>query len=101
MNAGRRFVVLGLLGTIASGAFGLFVLLFFAFYMSAGMPALRRWVASRMKPSLQVPFLAAWDLTRIKVGGYIAARIVLASINTVYTWDLRCRQELLRRKSQV
>jgi len=30
-----------------------------------------------------VPFLTAWDLTRVKVGGYIAARIVLASINAV------------------
>ncbi|MGL5928388.1 MAG: AI-2E family transporter [Dermatophilaceae bacterium] len=77
------FGVLGVLTTVLSGAFGVFVLLFFAFYTSAGMPALRQWIASRMQPSLQVPFLAAWDLTRIKVGGYIAARIVLASINAV------------------
>ena len=35
-----------------------------------------------MRPELQVPFLAAWDLTKIKVGGYIAARIVLAAINS-------------------
>jgi predicted PurR-regulated permease PerM len=73
--------VLGVLGSVLSGAFGVFVLLFFAYYVSAGMPTLRRWVAVRMRPSLQVPFLAAWDLTRVKVGGYIAARIVLALIN--------------------
>jgi predicted PurR-regulated permease PerM len=72
-------VVVGLL----SSAFGIFVLLFFVFYVSAGMPVLRGWLARRMKPELQVPFLAAWDLTKIKVGGYIAARIVLASINSV------------------
>jgi predicted PurR-regulated permease PerM len=71
-------VVVGLL----SSAFGIFVLLFFVFYISAGMPLLRGWLARRMKPELQVPFLAAWDLTKIKVGGYIAARIVLASINS-------------------
>ncbi len=71
-------VVVGLL----SSAFGIFVLLFFVFYVSAGMPLLRGWLARRMKPELQVPFLAAWDLTKIKVGGYIAARIVLAAINS-------------------
>jgi predicted PurR-regulated permease PerM len=51
--------------------------------MSVGMPALRGWLAHRVNPRAQVPFLAAWDLTRIKVGGYIAARVVLASINSL------------------
>ena len=77
------FGVLGIIASVVSGFFGVFVLLFFVFYVSAGMPALRRWIATRMNPDLQVPFLAAWDLTRVKVGGYIAARIVLATINSV------------------
>ena len=47
------------------------------------MPRLRRWIARRMRPDLQVPFLAAWDLTGIKVGGYIAARVVLAAVNSI------------------
>ncbi len=67
---------------LVSSAFGIFLLVFFVFYISAGMPRLRVWLARRMKPEVQVPFLAAWDLTKIKVGGYIAARIVLASINS-------------------
>ena len=71
-----------LVAGLLSSAFGIFVLVFFVFYVSAGMPRLRTWLARRMKPELQVPFLAAWDLTKIKVGGYIAARIVLASINS-------------------
>jgi predicted PurR-regulated permease PerM len=75
------FGVLGLLGALLSGFFGAFVLVFFTFYISAGMPTLRGWIARRMRPGLQVPFLTAWDLTGIKVGGYIAARIVLAAIN--------------------
>jgi predicted PurR-regulated permease PerM len=75
------FGVLGLLGSLLSGFFGAFVLVFFTFYISAGMPTLRGWIAHRMRPRLQVPFLTAWDLTGIKVGGYIAARIVLAAIN--------------------
>ena len=79
------FGVLEVVSSILSGFFGMFILIFFVFYISAGMPALRRWIAVRMRPELQVPFLAAWDLTRIKVGGYIAARIALAAINSTLT----------------
>ncbi len=75
--------LVGLVVGLVSSAFGVFVMLFFVFYISAGMPSLRTWLARRMNPGMQVPFLAAWDLTKIKVGGYIAARIVLASINSV------------------
>ncbi|HYN75179.1 MAG TPA: AI-2E family transporter [Candidatus Limnocylindria bacterium] len=77
------FGVLNVLASILSGFFGLFVLVFFVFYVSSGMPSLRRWIARRVRPDLQVPFLAAWDLTEIKVGGYIAARVVLATVNSV------------------
>lgn len=77
------FGVLNVLASILSGFFGLFVLVFFVFYVSSGMPSLRRWIARRVRPDLQVPFLAAWDLTEIKVGGYIAARVVLAAVNSV------------------
>jgi predicted PurR-regulated permease PerM len=76
------FGVLGLLASVLSGFLGLFILGFFVFYVSAGMPSLRSWIARRLRPDVQVPFLAAWDLTRIKVGGYIAARVVLAAINS-------------------
>jgi predicted PurR-regulated permease PerM len=75
--------VIGLVAAVLSTTFGLFAVGFFIFYMSVGMPALRGWLAHRVNPRLQVPFLAAWDLTRIKVGGYIAARVVLASINSL------------------
>jgi predicted PurR-regulated permease PerM len=75
--------VLNVIGAILSGFFGLFILLFFVYYVSAGMPRLRQWIARRMRPDLQVPFLAAWDLTGIKVGGYIAARVVLAAVNSI------------------
>ncbi len=77
------FGILGVLSALLSGVFGLFVVAFFVFYISVGMPTLRAWIARRVPPRYQVPFLTAWDLTRVKVGGYIAARIVLASINAV------------------
>ncbi len=75
--------VIGLVAAVLSTTFGLFAVGFFVFYLSVGMPALRGWLAHRVHPRRQVPFLAAWDLTRIKVGGYIAARVVLASINSL------------------
>lgn len=77
--------VVGLLSSLLSGLFGVFVLVFFTFYMSAGMPGLRVWLARRITPTAQVPFLAAWELTRIKVGGYIAARVVLAALNAFFS----------------
>lgn len=77
------FGVLNVIASILSGFFGMFILVFFVYYVSAGMPALRRWIARRLRPDLQVPFLAAWDLTKIKVGGYIAARVVLAAISSL------------------
>jgi predicted PurR-regulated permease PerM len=86
LTAYAQDVAFGLLGVIArvlSAAFGLFVIAFFVFYISAGMPALRTWLARRMPPRVQVPFLTAWELARVKVGGYIAARVVLACINAV------------------
>ncbi len=86
LTAYAQDVAFGLLGVIArvlSAAFGLFVIAFFVFYISAGMPTLRTWLARRMPPRVQVPFLTAWELARVKVGGYIAARVVLACINAV------------------
>jgi predicted PurR-regulated permease PerM len=77
------FGVLGLVTAVLGAAFGLFIVAFFLFYMSAGMPALRRWLATRMSPRLQVPFLTAWDLAKVKVGNYIAARVVLATLNAL------------------
>ncbi len=77
------FGVLGLVSAVLGAAFGLFVVVFFVFYVSVGMPRLRFWLATRMPPRVQVPFLTAWDLTKIKVGGYIAARVVLATINAL------------------
>ena len=86
LTAYAQDVAIGLIGVLAavlSAAFGLFVIAFFVFYISAGMPALRNWLGQRMPPRVQVPFLTAWELARVKVGGYIAARVVLASINVV------------------
>ncbi|QIM20002.1 AI-2E family transporter [Phycicoccus sp. HDW14] len=75
------FGVLGFLTALLGAFFGIFVVAFFVFYISVGMPRLRLWLAGRMSPRVQVPFLTAWDLAKVKVGNYIAARVVLAAVN--------------------
>lgn len=73
--------LLTILGGVASGAFSVFTFAFFLFYLSAGLPRLRTWVAGLVPPKGQVIFLTIWQTTLIKVGGYVGARIVLAVIN--------------------
>ncbi|QKE83775.1 AI-2E family transporter [Arthrobacter sp. NEB 688] len=77
------FGVFGFLTALLGAFFGVFVVAFLVFYISAGMPRLRLWLAGRMNPRVQVPFLTAWDLAKVKVGNYIAARVVLASLNAL------------------
>ena len=73
--------VLGLLGSVVGGFFSLFTFALFAFYFSADGPRFRRWVATLIQPREQVNAVEVWDVTAQKVGGYVAARVVLAFIN--------------------
>ena len=73
--------VLGLIGSVVGGVFSFFAIALFTFYLSADGPRLRLWLAHRMPQRLQRLFLSVWDLSVIKTGGYVAARLVLAAIN--------------------
>lgn len=73
--------LLTIVGGIASSALSIFAFLFFVFYLSAGMPQLRTWIAGLVRPQHQVVFLTIWQTMLIKVGGYVGARIILAVIN--------------------
>ena len=77
--------VLGVFGSIVGVLFSGFTFLFFTFYLSAGGPRLRRWIAQRLPARQQELFVSAWDLTTTKTGGYVAARITLATINAATT----------------
>lgn len=68
-------------GGVLSGAFQIFTFAFFLFYLSAGLPHLRTWIAGLLPPKRQVVFLTIWQTMTIKVGGYVGARIILAAIN--------------------
>lgn len=53
--------IFSVISTVVSGLFGAFVLVFFIFYISAGMPRLREWLARRIADRSD-PFLTAWGL---------------------------------------
>lgn len=73
--------VLGLVTSVVSTAFNLFVLIFFTCYISAGLPRLRTWVAGLFPPRQQRVVLTVWEVFVAKVGGYVAARFILATIS--------------------
>ena len=74
--------VLSVVGSVvgAVGTFFMFALLLF--YLSADGPRLRRWIASLFPPHIQEKTVAVWDTTAEKTGRYVAARVVLALINS-------------------
>ena len=73
--------VLGLLGSVAGGFFSMFTFALFTFYFAADGPRFRRWVATLFPPRSQTSATQVWDITAQKVGGYVAARVILAFIN--------------------
>ncbi|MEW9551926.1 AI-2E family transporter [Nonomuraea sp. NPDC050783] len=73
--------VLGLLGTITAAVFNTFTLLLLTFYFSADGPRLRRWLAQLLPGRFQQVFLTVWDVSLVKTGGYVSARLILATIN--------------------
>ncbi|MDZ4250149.1 MAG: AI-2E family transporter, partial [Candidatus Nanopelagicales bacterium] len=74
--------VLGLLSSVLGSIFSLFTLGLLTFYLSADGPRLRRWVAQLFPARVQGIVANAWDLTAEKTGSYVAARVVLAAINS-------------------
>ena len=73
--------VLGILGSVVGGFFSLFTFALFTFYFAADGPRFRRWIATLFPPRAQRGAVDVWDVTAQKVGGYVAARLVLAFIN--------------------
>lgn len=74
--------VLVLLVSIVGGIAQFFMLLLFAFYLSADGPRLRRWLAGLFPPRWQEVSVVIWDTTAEKTGRYVGARVVLAAISS-------------------
>lgn len=71
-------LIVGIVGGIAQ----FFMLLLFAFYLSADGPRLRRWLAELFPPRWQEVSVVVWDTMAEKTGRYVGARVVLAAINS-------------------
>ena len=79
-------VALGIFGiatSVLGTVFGLFTFALIAFYLSADGPRLRRYLASMLPARSQEVFLNVWTITADKTGRYVAARVVLAAINSI------------------
>lgn len=77
--------VLGVLTSVVGGVFQGVTLLFFAYYMSAQGPQLRRLVASWFPPRQQPIISTVWQITVDKTGGYVTSRLVLAVVSAAAT----------------
>ncbi len=75
--------LVGILSSVLGSVFGLFTFALFAFYFSAQMPQLQVWIASLFPTRQQGIVQNVWRLTAEKTGGYVAARVVLGTINAV------------------
>ena len=75
--------VLGFLSSVVGSVFGIFTFALFTFYLSADMPRLKRWVCQLFPTRYQGIVENVWTITAEKTGGYLGARVVLATINSV------------------
>lgn len=75
--------VLGFLSSVVGSVFGVFTFALFTFYLSADMPRLKRWVCQLFPTRYQGIVENVWSITAEKTGGYLGARVVLATINSV------------------
>ena len=73
--------VVGVVSSIVGFVFELLTILVFAFYLSAESPAVRRTVASWLRPNRQHVFITVWDIAVAKTGGFVVSRIVLAALS--------------------
>ena len=81
-------IVIGVLGFVTSlvgSVFSIFTFGLFLFYFSAQLPQFQRWVASLFPERVQEFVMNVWRLTSEKTGGYIGARVILATINSATT----------------
>jgi predicted PurR-regulated permease PerM len=77
--------ILGFVTSLVGSIFSIFTFGLFLFYFSAQLPQFQRWVASLFPERAQEFVMNVWRLTSEKTGGYIGARVILASINSATT----------------
>ena len=79
------FGLLSIVTSIVALIFQGFMLLLFAFYMSAEAPQLQARIASWFPERSQRVALNVWEIARVKTGGYVFSRMILAIISAFFT----------------
>ena len=64
--------------------FDFVTVLVFAIYFSADSPRIKRFVASWLKPAHQVTFIRVWDISVAKAGGFVLAKLALATLSAAF-----------------
>jgi predicted PurR-regulated permease PerM len=77
--------VFSFITSVLGSVFGLFTFALFAFYFSADMPRLERWLTGLFPARSQGVVGNVWHLTAQKTGGYVGARVILALVCSVTT----------------
>ncbi len=75
--------IFGFAASILGGIFGVFTFGLIAFYLSTDGLRLRRFVAAMLPERSQQVFVNIWTITAEKTGRYVAARAILATINSI------------------
>ena len=73
--------VLSVVGSVVGAIASSLVFVLFTYYLSAEGPRLRRWIAGLFPPRMQQVSITVWDTTAEKTGGYVGARVILATVN--------------------
>lgn len=71
--------------TIVGGVFATLTILLVTYYLLAAGPRFRAAVCRRLTPNRQTEVLRLWEITQLKVAGFINSRLVLAAVATVAT----------------
>jgi predicted PurR-regulated permease PerM len=79
------FGLLSIVRSIVGLVFQGFMLLLFAFYMSAEAPQMQARMASWFPARSQRVALNVWEIARVKTGGYVFSRMILAIVSATFT----------------
>lgn len=75
--------VVGILSSLAGWVFQLAAVALFAFYIAADGPRMRQSIGRLLPAGRQRLFVAIWDTTVTKTGGYVVSKALLALLSTI------------------
>lgn len=74
----------GVVTALLGGLITILTMLFFAYYIAAEGPALRRAIGSWLPRRQQQVFVKVWDTTVEKTGGFVVSKLALAAISALF-----------------